>query len=113
MYDVIMHSYSARMIILKHQLSVVDAVSADIQKQAHKLFLLTGLGVPCNDTTFRNCISKLIKNSLLDMYRRLDGDTRYNMHTLIKSYFNAKQTNQEYHSSYHQMFSLNTVNTMI
>lgn len=72
---------------------------------SNKLLLLTGPGVPCNDTIFRNCVNKLSTNSLLDMYS-VDDDTRYKMHTLIKSYFNVKRSNQEYHSSYRQMFSL-------
>ena len=73
-----------------------------------KLFLVTGPDVPCNDTIFQKCVNKLTKNSLLDMYS-VDGDTRYKMHALIKSYFNTKQSNQfnqEYQSSYRQMFSL-------
>ena len=44
------------------------------------------IGVPCNDSLFKECVSKLVQNSLLDEYT-LDGVMRYKMHTLIQRYF--------------------------
>ena len=66
-------------------------------------------GVPCNDSTFKDCVDDLVQNSLLDLFSyEEDKKSRYKMHTLIQSYFYRKSKNSLHkcEKSYRFIYSL-------
>ena len=66
-------------------------------------------GVPCNDSTFKDCVDDLVQNSLLDLFSyEEDKKSRYLMHTLIQSYFYRKSKNSLHkcEKSYRFIYSL-------
>lgn len=73
---------------------------------SEKLFPITvkKKGIPCNDSFFQDCISRLVQNSLMDIYT-LEGVFRYKMHSLIKSFFRFAKTKSDCVKAYRFMFS--------
>ncbi len=68
-------------------------------------------GVPCNDSTFKECVNDLVQNSLLDLFSYVeDHKSRYKMHGLIQSYFyKVSRMSKSIHTcekSYRLMFSV-------
>ena len=63
-------------------------------------------GIPCSESFFEDCVTKLVQNSLLDKYTSQNNtEYRYKMHTLIQRYFHSEKTNGDCDKSYRHMFA--------